>query len=226
MIRLSSKIFQFSAIGAVLMFMSQTSSGQTDTILNPEQYLFTNFSIARVATKVGKDLNMMANYNIVTEVIVFLQKGQIYDLADYHNVDTIYFKDHIFIPGEKVFYELAFSGPASLLIRHRGTIQGPPKPAAYGGTSEVSASKNLNYLQMSGNIYRLENEKSLIIKEEDEYLISKGEKITPFHTEKQFISIFPEKRGDLKSYIRQNKVRFDREDEVVKLVMYCNELHR
>jgi hypothetical protein len=209
-----------------MMFTFQNSSGQRDTILNPEQYLYTSFSIARVATKVGKDLNMMANYNIVTEVIVFLQKGQVYDLADYHNVDTIYFRNHTFIPGEKGFYELSVNGPASLLIRHKGTIQGPPKPAAYGGTSEVSSSRNLNYLQMSGNIYRKENDKSLIIKEEDEYLISKGEKITPFHTEKQFISIFPEFRGDLKSYIRQNKVHFNVEKEVADLVKYCNGLKR
>jgi hypothetical protein len=214
-------------ITGMFLITAQSLSGQVDTLRNPEQYLYTEFTIARVATKVGKDLNMLANYNIVTEMIVFLQKGQIYDLTDYHNVDTIYFKNHTFIPGEKVFYEVSVSGPVSLLIRHRGTIQDPPKPAAYGGTSEVSSSSYVSYVQMSGgNIYRLKNETSLIIKEEDEYLIGKGEEITPFNKEKQFIPVFPEIRSQLKSYIRDNKIRFDREADLVKLVNYCNSLKR
>jgi len=226
--RMFFKILRFMIICAgiqILMVWQLSGQFSVDSLKNPNQYLFPDFTTARVATKVGKDLYLMANYNIVTEVIVFHQRGQIYDLADYHNVDTIYFKDNTFIPGEKLFYEVSVSGPVSLLIRHRGSILPPPKPAAYGGTSEVSSSTYVNYVQMNGgNAYRLKNETSLIIRPSDEYYIRMGESISPFNSKKKFISLFPEIETELNAYLKKNKVRFDNKDDVTELVKYCNSL--
>lgn len=218
-----SKISLFLIINAGLLLVStQHLNGQVDTLPNPGQYLYSEFSKARVATKAGSDLNMLANYNIVTEMMVFLQKGKVYDLIDYHNVDTIYFKNATYIPGEKAFYEVAVPGQVSLLIRHMGTIQDPPKPAAYGGTSDVSSSNYINNMQIGSNIYRLKQDTALIIKPSEEFLIGTGEKVIPFRSEKQFITIFPELRSELKVYFKQNKIHFDREADLVKLVKYCN----
>jgi hypothetical protein len=175
---------------------------------------------------VGKDLTMLANYNVVTERIVFLQKGQVFDLIDYHMVDTIYFKNHTFIPGDNVFYEVSVSGPVSLLIRHIGSIQAPPKPAAYGATSDVSSSNYVSNMQMGNYVYKLQADTSLIIKLKEEFLISKGEEITPFHSEKQFLALVPEIKSEIKSFIKKNKVRFDNEEEVTSLVEYCNSLKK
>jgi hypothetical protein len=221
--RLLSGIFLYLLICAGLLVINvRHATAQVDTLPNPGQYLYTEFTKARVATKVGSDLNMLANYNIVTEMMVFLQKGKVYDLIDYHNVDTIYFKNATYIPGEKVFYEVAVSGPASLLIRHMGTIQDPPKPAAYGGTSEVSSSNYINNLQIGGNTYRLKQDTALIIKQSEAFFIGKGEEVIPFRTEKQFVTIFPGIRNELKSYIKQNKIHFEQEADLVKLVKFCN----
>jgi hypothetical protein len=224
--RLMVKIILSATVITAMLFISHLAEGQGNTIKNPGQFLFSEFTTARVAIKVGKDLTMLANYNIVTEMIVFLQKGQVYDLIDYHMVDTIYFKDHTFIPGEKVFYEVSVSGPVSLLIRHSGTIQGPPKPAAYGGTSEVSSSNYVSNLKLGNNVYRLQADTALIIKQNEEFLISKDAVITPFHSEKQFLSLLPENKSELKSYIKKNKVHFDNEAEVTELVKYCNGLKK
>ena len=217
-------VIYVSIITGMLIITAHRADCQVDTLKNPAQYLYSEFTRARIATKVGKDLTMLANYNIITERIVFLQKGQIYDLIDYHNVDTIYFKDVTYIPGVTVFYELAVSGPASLLIRHWGTIQDPPKPAAYGGTSEVSSSSYINNINFGNVVYRLKKDTALIIRSEDEYLFKKGEVISPFRTEKQFLALFPEISNELKSFIKENKIHFDRKADLAKLVKYCNSL--
>lgn len=210
----------------MLIIPCQQANCQVDTLKNPGQFLYSDFTKARIATKAGKDLTMLANYNIITEKIVFLQRGQVYDLIDYHNVDTIYFKNVTYIPGEKLFYELAVSGPVSLLIRHRGTIQDPPKPAAYGGTSDVSSSNYVNNINFGNVVYRLKNDTALIIRPEDEFLVEKGEVISMFHTEKQYVALFPEIRDELKSFIKENKTHFDKEGDLVKLVRYCNTLKK
>jgi hypothetical protein len=224
--RLFLRIIQSLPVILCMLLITRRADGQANGLQNPGQYLYTQFTIARVATKVGNDITMLANYNVVTERIVFLQKGQIFDLIDYHMVDTIYFRNHTFIPGENVFYEVTVSGPVSLLIRHTGTIQAPPKPAAYGGTSEVSSSNYVSNLKLGNNVYRLQADTALIIKQNEEFLISKGKDINSFHSEKQFLLLMPELKSELKAYIKRNKIHFDKEAEVTDLVKYCNSLKK
>jgi len=55
-------------------------------------------------------------------------------------------------------------------------------------------------------------------------LFKKGEVISPFRTEKQFLALFPEISNELKSFIKENKIHFDRKADLAKLVKYCNSL--
>jgi hypothetical protein len=134
--------------------------------------------------------------------------------------------DAVFIPGEKAFYELSVTGPVSLLIRHRGTIQDPPKPAAYDATSQVSSSNYISNMQIGNYVYKLQTDTTLIIKQSEEFLIGKGGTISPYRTEKQLLAILPEYKSDLKSYIRQNRISLVEEADMIKLVKYCNSLKK
>ena len=143
-------------LGLILIIPSKIIAQGKSTLVNPDQYLFPEFNTGKVGIKNGRDLNVILNYNIVTEKLVFMQKGRIYDMTDYANVDTVILYSKKFIPAGKGFVEIADTGKYTLLLQHIGTIQTPPKPAAYGGTSEVSSSTYVNYAMM-GN----ENESKL-----------------------------------------------------------------
>jgi hypothetical protein len=212
------------AAAIMILIMSGILNGQTEELKNPGQFLFPEFTKTVVAMKAGKDLLMMVNYNIVTEKMVFLQKNEIYDMFNYDQVDTVYLQGRKFVPIYKVFYEVVVEGPAILLIQHKGKIQPPPKPAAFGGTSEVSSSTYISNMQMGTDVYRLKTEADLVIRPETVYWLRIKDKYNDFISEKQFLEILPAYKQQLKKYINQNKIGFNRQPDVVKLVTYLNTL--
>lgn len=199
---------------------------QTDTLQNPGQYLFPEFTKSPVTMKTGRNIFLMLNYNIVTEKMVFIQKGQIYDMIIYATVDTVYMQGRKFIPVGKVFYEVTLEAPISLFIQHKGNIQSPPRPAAYGGTSEISSSTYINNISLGNDVYRLKNDPNLIIKPETVYWISINNSLSSFQNEKQLLNIIPDHSNEIKKYIKQNKLKFDNPNDVLKLIVYCNSLKK
>jgi hypothetical protein len=210
----------------VLLIFSDQIRAQDSEIKNPGQFLYPEFLKGIVAQKTGKDIALMLNYNIVTEKMVFLQKGEIYDMVNYEWVDTVYLAGQKFIPVAKVFYEVGVEAPVSMFIQHKGKVQLPPKPAAYGGTSEVSSSTYINNMQLGNLVYMLKNESNLIIKPENVYWIRYKDKLSVFLNEKQLAAILPDYKTQIRQFVKDNKLKFDRTEDVTNLFVYLNTLIR
>jgi hypothetical protein len=193
-------------------------------LVNPEQYLFEEFSRGKVGLKTGRDLNVMLNYNIVTERLVFQQKGQIYDMTDFTEVDTVFLNNRKFIPAGKGFFEIADAGKYTLLLQYIGKIQDPPRPAAYGGTSDVSSSTYMNNVKFGNEVYRLQNDTTLNIKREIIYWLKTGDKTTSFASEKQLTKLLPQFKTQIKVFINDNRIKFNDPRKVTDLINYCNTL--
>lgn len=216
----------FLAVTVLFSVTCKIEAQTTEDIKNPKQFLFPEFTKTTVAMKGGKDLTMMINYNVVTEKMVFLQKGDIYDMVYYESVDTVYLNGSKFIPAANVFYEVALNAPVSLFIQHKGKIQSPPKPAAYGGTSEISSSTYISNIPMGTDVYRLKNEAELVIRPETVYWIRIDNEMKDFLSESQFLNLVPDLKNPLKQYIRENRIKFKSEEDVTKLISFLNTLRK
>jgi len=200
----------------------RAQEGEEVEIKYPEQYLFPDFSVGKVAMKTGKDIFLILNYSIVLEKMMFLQRGQVYEMLNYDSVDTIYLQNKKFIPYNKVFLEVAVEDKIPLFIQHTGRILGPSRPAAYGGKSEVSSSTYISFLTTAGEPFRMKNLEELNLKRDYFYWISAGGEMKSFVSKKQFLEFFPDKKNVIRQYIRQNRIKFDNPEDVKKLVGFCN----
>jgi hypothetical protein len=209
---------------AVFLIHSRISSAQIESFSDLPQYLNPEFSASRVKMKVGKDLSLMLNYNMVTEKMVFFQKDNVYDMLNQGSVDTIYMGGSMFIPYEKVFYEVYPGTPVSLFIQHKGRIQSPPKPAGYGGTSEVSSSSYISRIDLGSQVYNMKLEGGLRVKYDPVYWVRVNDKMISFTSEKLFLKIFPEKEAELKQYIKKNRLKFEKPADLLKIWKYTNEI--
>ena len=215
-------IFSITLLCSVLHLRAQS-----DQVNNLAQFLFPEFSKGILKMKAGKDLVLMLNYNIVTEKMVFLQKGQVYDMLNQQNVDTALINSEKFVPVDKAFHEVVLEGPVKLYIQHKGTIQDPGKPVGYGGTSQVASSTYLTRIDLGGNgtsIFNMKLPDELVIKPEDIFWISFNSNKFSFINERQFLKIFPGKEGDIKKYIKQNHLKFENAEDVIRLAKYSYEL--
>ncbi|MGQ9620532.1 MAG: hypothetical protein ACUVTX_06045 [Bacteroidales bacterium] len=189
-----------------------------------KQYLFPAFNVGSVKSKTGKPRNLILNYNTITEKMVFEQKGQYYDLIGQESVDTIYLLGKRFIPYEKFFLDVIWQGKITLAVQHRSSLRAPGKPVGYGGTSELAAANYLSGVELSGGYYNLKLPEGYEVTYTPVNWIKTGEIWERFLTIKQFVKLFPEYSDELNLFIKKNRIKFDRTEDLIKLVEYCNSL--
>jgi hypothetical protein len=212
--------------GIALLSIVLNLNAQSEQVQNLPQFLLPDFSKSILKMKAGKDLTLMLNYNIVTEKMVFLQRGQVFDLIDQGSVDTIIMNSRIFVPVEKIFHEILIEKPVPLFIQHKGKVEEPGRPAAYGGTSQVSSSTYLSRVEVGGGgaVFNMKLPGDIIIKPEPVYWISMNGSKFSFGNERQFLKIFRGKEKEIKAYIKQNRLKFDNSVDIINLVQYSSGL--
>ena len=160
----------------ILFFSSNLYSpltAQTTPDGSAPQFLFPDFSLGKVRMKNDKLQSIMLNYNTVSEKMVFERGGNLYDMVNIEMVDTVFVQESKFVPVGKVFYEVLLIAPISLFIQHKGELLSPGTPAGYGGTSQVSNTKQLTSVQLSTGYYNLKLPQDYIVKADRVYWIRK-----------------------------------------------------
>jgi hypothetical protein len=208
----------------VLFAISVEMQAQADTVRNPEQFLFPEFYVGVAKMLNGEKIVLDLNYNIVTEKMVFMQKGQIFDIVNQSLIDTVYLEGKKFIPNEKVFYEILVNGGASFFIQHKGSVKRPPRPAAYGGTSEVSSSTYISNLRLGNDRYRMPKNAEIIIVPGSLYWIRINNEMFMVTGKKSLLKIFADSKNDVKQFMGRSKFNAEDPEQICKLVNYYNAL--
>jgi hypothetical protein len=208
----------------MLLIIALNLQAQLDTVSNPAQFVFPEFSVGVVKMKTGEKVILNLNYNILTEKMVFKQKNKIYDIVNFNAIDTVYIHEVKFVPMGKVFYEVLVSGPSSLFYQHAGNLKKPSRPAAYGGTSEVSSSTYINNLPLGNDVYRLEKNKEVVVEDKSVIWIRKNNLMYAVTDKKHLFAALTDKKEELKQYIRKNEVKIDNPYQMTDLIKYYNGL--
>jgi len=197
-------------------------ASQNDTLKSSEQFLFPSFSLGIVKMKSGEKITLMLNYDLVNEKMVFFQKGQKFEMINYDAVDTVFIQRRKFVPAGKLFFEVMVNAPVSFFIQHRGSLQSPPRPAPYGGTSEVSSSTYINNLNMGGQIFRMNVKPEISVNVIPLYWIRNKGEMFSFVKEKQLLRIFSDKKNEMRQYIRQNHLDTEKSSDLIRIVNHYN----
>jgi len=201
-------------------YSQSTSGGETP------QFLFSDFSDGIIRMTNGTAQKAMLNYNLISEKIVYQKDGKIFDLIGLELVDTVLIYESAFVPVEGVFYEILYVAPVSLFLQWKGSLIPPGKPAGYGGTSQVSNTKMLSSVELTSGYYNIKLPSNYTVNVEKKYwLISEGN-ASFFTNERQFLKLYPVHEEELKNFIKKNKIKFEKEAGVVKLVEFLNELSK
>lgn len=199
-------------------------SGQTISTGSMPQYLFPEFIRCDIKMKSGQTQTQVMNYNTITEKMVFIRDKKYYDLTNPEMVDTIILQNCRFVPAGKAFYEVLVSGPVTLFYQHKSDLMSAGKPVGYGGTSQVASSTYINAIEIDGLQTNLQLPSDYIVKPAPVYWIRKGDEWSSFNGEKQFLKIFPDKTGQIKGFIKENRIKFDKSEHLIRLVKYCSTL--
>lgn len=205
-------------------FSAASLQAQRNTDGSMPQYLYSAFSPAVVKMRNGTRNRALLNYNIVTEKMVYFKDEDYYDMISTELIDTVYLAGSKFIPVGKIFHEVLADGPIGFFIQHKGTLMSAGAPAGYGGTSQVSNTKSLTSVELSGMRYNLSLPSDFTVSLTPVFWIRIGEKYESFINERQFLRLFPEQEDKLKDFIKKSRVKFDKPATLAKLAIYCNSM--
>jgi hypothetical protein len=198
-------------------------NGQTETINHPEQFLLHEFTKGKILMKGGTGYDMILNYNLVFEKVVIIQANKICDLSNSGSVDTIYLLNRKFIPAGQVFYELLKEKPFPLFLQHRSKVSLPPRMDSYGKIPETGATDAKKIL-LIGDKSNISSDQELIFTRDDVYWVQVDNSMQSFRDAPELYKLFPDKKSELKQYIKQYKIKFENPEDIEKLMIYFDGL--
>jgi len=190
------------------------------------QFLFPEFSMSKVRMKNGNIQNIRLNYNTVSEKMVYQKDDNLYDVVNTEMIDTVFIQESKFVPAGKVFYEILLAAPISVFVQYQGKLIPPGTAAGYGGTSQVSNTKNLSSVSLSSGYYNLKLPADYTIRLDQVYWIRKDNNMFTYTTERQFLKLFPDKEAELKQFIKKYHINFDKLPDQIRLAERLNDLSR
>ena len=185
------------------------------------QYIFPEFTEGSVLQKSGTVTKTMLNYNTLTQEMVFKQGEQYLAFADPSSIDTVFLNNKKFIPVNNVFYEVAVNAPVSLFIQHVSDIISSGAETGFGKT-QTSAAQGLTDLKSSGKAYSLSLTDEYTIRNKTNYFLKKDGNLIAINNLKDVKKVFAGKENLIDDYAKKNKTGFKKEDDVIKLVEFCN----
>jgi hypothetical protein len=73
-----------------------------------------------------------------------------------------------------------------------------------------------------GQVFNMKLSEDIIVKVDPIYWVKKENDKFSFVNERQFLKVFPGKEKEIKAFIKENHVKFEKQDDVIKLVQFCS----
>jgi hypothetical protein len=211
--RLSIIFFLFAIIFAVY--------GQPDAVVL-SHYLFPEFQEGKVLMKDGTEVKTRLNYNALTEEVIFDDHGNILAIGKnvIPQIDTVFIGDKKYLYKDGKFLEVLHDSSYKFFVQHKCRVIPPGKPAAYCGTSEISAIDSYSSLISDGRVYDLKLPDDFKVKPYMVYWIEKEGKFKSFLSLGQLKSFYKKKKKLYEEYVKNHKVEFEDPKSIADLVNY------
>lgn len=206
------------------LVFSLSSAAQQDTAKALSQYLFPKFLKGTVKFKSGSNREVIMNYNLLSEKMVFDQSGKLLDMVNTETIDTIYLQYKKFIPFDEIFLEVVLSCKTPFFIQHKADLMSPGKQAGYGGTSQTTATTSITTLHTTSGTFNMKLPDNYTVKPSPVNWILVSGKMDKFLNERQFLKIFSDNQTEIKRFIKDNKISFEKRDDMISLIKFCNGL--
>lgn len=218
---------------AGLTVFSQTVKGKVSvdarqdllSVLPSEvSYFLPHFEDATVFFTDGKASSGKVNICLVDNSVRFIHStGDTLLLSSQDRVLRIQAADTLILKTEDYFVkQIAVYGKTSLAERRRLTLDaGEEKQGGYGALPPTSTA-------LEGKLTSIDPSRQFEFKTDisytlrKDYILTDGEKVYPASTS-SFIKFFPEKKKEIRSYVKTHKTDFKNKASLAQLFMFCAE---
>lgn len=193
----------------------------TDSTNFTRDLLYDQFKNGSVLMKSGVIENAPLNYNTENQTVVFIKDGQYMILTGTELIDTIYMENKKFVPVNNKIYEVLTNEAVALYLSYHNRPRPIVATTDYNGTTRKVNNEVSNTVT---DVYTMRNFKgNYNIEIMKDYWLKKDNKYYKANTVKQFIKSFSSQmKKSIEEYIKTNHLDFNKEDDLIKLIKFCN----
>jgi len=197
------------------------NQGLSTDSTQPVTYLFPRFIEGSVLQKTGAIEKALLNYDTDNQSVIFKQQGQNLVLTGLENVDTVYIGDKRFVPSEDKFYLVVTRTPVALLISY--TYKPLPLEAQtdHNGTSRQNSNEVSNNISGAYLNRRFQGQYDIVFV--PQFWLRRGHTFYKANNEKQVVHVFPGKADAIREFVSNRHMRFDKEEDMAKLIRFCSD---
>ena len=203
---------------------ANSNTDLTNKLSTQMQYIFPEFTDGQVFFLKASAGTGKLNYNMLIGEMQFLDNAEVLALVA-KEISEVNINNRRFFPykGNEFAEELLSTDKYKLLVRRKGNVAPFAKKGAYGTSSSTSAITSYSSINSDGNNYNLSVANDVLITVRYfYYLMGENGKYTQITNTKTFTKLFPALRTQIETFVKEQKIRFDKEDDLKKLLVYCS----
>ena len=208
--------------------LSVADGTDLNEVLSDSRFQFDGFKESQVFFIDTTSINALMNYNMLTGAMMFIdEKGDTLVLSNISDIALIVIDKNLFKYNSNKFLEvIAFDRETEIELLAKRSIQFDAyKYGAYGMVAPTSSIDNVKIVTTGAQGYSSKTDVLTVNKEvrfqhKDVYYLAQGEK-NSVADKKGFLKVFSKHSKAVKSYIEKEKIKFNKEQDVLQLYNYC-----
>jgi len=200
-----------------------------DVLKSSDIYFYPQFVYSKILFKDGKVADPYMNYNRLYDQMLFIsEKGDTLALTDVKNIEFIVNDWDIFYYSGGYLRLIANDTVIKLAEKQIWAVVDVRKMGTHNTPTNTVAITSVGYLtsgQDAAKSKELILNAETIIRKETQYYF--GDKYNHFvrASKKRLLNLFPKEERKIENYLNENKVNFDKKDDLAKLCQFLRQFH-
>ena len=211
-------------------FVTIKAGNRVNDVLTPaEIYYYPQFTSGKVFFRDGSKAVGKMNYTRLFDQMLFIgPKGDTLALADEKNIKFINIDQDTFYFDEGYVRLIMNKGDVKLAEKQVWVVADVRKIGSHNkATSTVAITSIDSYTDRASRAksYDLLINEDMLIKKETQYFF--GDKYNHFvrSGKKKLLLLFPKEQASIENYLKENKVDFDKKDDLEKITQFLAQNH-
>ena len=195
------------------------------------RYMYPQFVQGEVVLNNGQSSVCMVNYNMLHDEIEILQDNDTMGISRKRDLKYVIADNDTFIytsgyvknvPG---YMKLIYGHKLKIYCKDKINLKDILKRGAMGSVNRTAAIGSFSYVEEFGGIpYDLIVPEDMVFKREVAYYIATSSGTLEPFKRKNTLKLFSYHKGEVKKYIKTNKINFEKQEDIIKFAEFLSTL--
>lgn len=205
-----------------------TSNNVGDGLTFADKYYYPQFMKGEVFFRGDMKATPKLNYNRLYDQMLFIDpKGDTLAVANEKAIKFIAIQKDTFYFDEGYVRLLEVNGVVKLAEKQTWLVVDIRKTSTHNTSTSTNSITSLRTFREGNDVTRnsLSLNEDIVLRKEIQYYI--GDEYNNFNraSKKGVLQLFPKKQRSIEDYLKQNKIDFDKKEEVKKMAEFINSLY-